>query len=394
MRGEPQTWPEGFADGGSQRGAALILASLRGVSPRRLLALGCEMGTAKRTLSAFAEGRIGSDADRRIASTVTAADVVAACSACGARPIVVGDPGYPASLHDLADPPLAIFVRGGDLAPTATSVAVVGARQSSVRGTDLARALGSALAEVGITVVSGAARGIDAAAHLGALDVGGPTVAVLGSGIDVSYPRASGGLLRRIAEAGALVSEYPPGVPAEAFRFPARNRIIAALARALVVVEGEDGSGSLITADHALDLGRDVSAVPGAVTDVLAGATNALIREGARLVRGPDDLLADLGVVSALRADVPTTDEPPVSDETARVLAAVGRWDLPEAIARAADLDLRRVMAILVGLEVRGAVRASGGRYRPRALRGSGSLHPGSTVATSGRTADRPARSR
>lgn len=391
MHAEPVTWPEGFAASPRDRASALVLSSLRGTSPRRLLAIGRSEGSASRTLAAFREGRVGSEADRAIARTVRPEDVREACAACGATAFTVGDASYPAALFDLADPPIVVFVRGErDLAPRESSVAVVGARRASARGSDIARSLGSSLAGAGIAVVSGAARGIDAAAHEGAIAVGGPTVAVLGSGIDVAYPRSTAHLLQRIGEIGTILSEYPPGVPAEAFRFPARNRLIAALARSLVIVEGEEGSGSLITADHALDLGREVSAVPGAVTDALSGAPNALIREGATLIRGADDLLADLGVQPA---GSPAGPEALTGDE-ARVLEAVGRWDLPEAIARAADLDLGRAMAILVGLEVRGAVRATGGRYELRPRSAVGSLQRGSTVATSGRTAVRPARSR
>src|SRR5205814_3118131 len=138
----------------------------------------------------------------------------------------------------------------------------------------------------------------DAAAHHGALRAGGPTVAVWGSGIDMPYPRRNATLFRDIRERGTVVSEYPPGTPAEPFRFPARNRIVAALSCAVVVVEGGEGSGSMITADHAMEIGRDVFAVPGLVTSPLSFAPHSLIREGAGLLRGPDDLLADLGMSS------------------------------------------------------------------------------------------------
>src|SRR5207344_3031694 len=136
----------------------------------------------------------------------------------------------------------------------------------------------------------------DACAHRGALDAGGQTVAVLGSGIDVDYPPRNGNLLRAIAGCGTVVSEYPPGVRAEPFRFPARNRLIAALSRAVVVVEGAGRSGTRITADHALELGLDVFAVPGPVTSPLAQTPLEMIRDGATMIRGADDLLADLGL--------------------------------------------------------------------------------------------------
>jgi DNA processing protein len=173
---------------------------------------------------------------------------------------------------------------------------MVGARNCSPAGAETAKAIARSLSRAGVRVVSGAARGIDKAAHLGALGGAGGTVAVLGCGIDVAYPNDNRTLLAEIASHGAVISEYPPGVPAEPFRFPARNRIVAALSRAVVVVEGADGSGSMITADHALEVGREVFAVPGPVTSPLSAVPLSLIRQGATLIRGPHDLLEDLGL--------------------------------------------------------------------------------------------------
>jgi DNA processing protein len=208
-------------------------------------------------------------------------------------------------------------------------------------------------------VVSGAARGIDSSAHRGALTGDGRTIAILGSGIDVLYPRGSSPLLARILEQGTLVSEYAPGVPAEAFRFPARNRLVAALGRALVVVEGAERSGSMISVDHALELGREVFAVPGAVTSELAQVPLALIREGATLIRGAEDLLHDLGIAARLAEGPP----PDLTDEDARVWRALGMTGLPDAIARSAGLSLPDVMTALLRLEIRGLARLVGGRY-------------------------------
>src|SRR5205809_6482365 len=156
---------------------------------------------------------------------------------------------------------------------------MVGARSCSSIGKEVATAFGRGLAGAGVCVVSGGARGIDAASHRGALRAGGRTIAVLGCGIDLLYPGQNRALLREVLGSGALVSEYPPGTPAEPFRFPARNRIVAALCRAVVVVEGARGSGSMITADHALDVGREVFAVPGAVSSPLAAVPLELIRD-------------------------------------------------------------------------------------------------------------------
>src|SRR5439155_8714700 len=188
------------------------------------------------------------------------------------------------------------FVGGSPVGGPERRVAVVGARNCSAAGTEMAGALVAALAAAGATVVGGAVRAMDACATESALASGGRTIAVLGSGIDVAYPRTNRSLIEAIAGTGSVVSEYPPGTPAEPFRFPARNRIVAALSSAVVIVEGAAGSGSMITADHALDVGRDVLAVPGGVSSPLAAVPLALIRDGATLVRGPRDLLGDLGL--------------------------------------------------------------------------------------------------
>lgn len=277
-----------------------------------------------------------------------------------------GEDGYPPQLLDLHDPPAGLYLRGGILPPRDRLIAMVGARACSAGGADIARAIARGLASAGFAVVSGAARGIDAASHEGSLEGGASTVAVLGSGIDVPYPRASAGLLGRIASGGTVASEYPPGVPAMAFRFPARNRIVVGLARALIVVEGEEGSGSLISAEHALDLGRDVLAVPGAVTNPLAAAPNALIRDGAALVRGVGDVLEELGVMRAADGPRPVQLTLDLPDLERRALAAVTDRVLPESVADALGLPVEQVLPVLFRLELAGLVRNVGGRLEPR----------------------------
>jgi DNA processing protein len=228
-------------------------------------------------------------------------------------------------------------------------------------------------------VLSGAARGLDSAAHEGALSVGGPTVAVLGSGIDVAYPKRSRPLLDRIIAAGAVVSEYPPGVPAQAFRFPARNRLVASIAEAVLVVEGAAGSGSLITADFALDLGRPVFAVPGPVTSPLSEVPLALIRDGAGLVRNAEDLLLDLGRLDPLAPGRAAAVAPASGAQAAagwlpagltalerRVAERLAGPTLPEVLADGLGCSLAEVLTAVVGLEVRGLVRTAGGRVERR----------------------------
>ena len=293
----------------------------------------------------------------------------AALEACGAREISVGERGFPVGLEPLSDPVAGLYVRGDAPAELVPAVAIVGARTCSRTGVEVARSLARGLARAGVVVVSGAARGIDSAGHEGALDAGGRTIAVLGSGIDVDYPRRNRELLARIAAQGAVVSEYPPGVPAEPYRFPARNRIIAALSRAVVIVEGGASSGSLITCRRALDLGREVFAVPGPVTSPLSEASHALVRDGARLIRSSEDLLADLGLAGTLAVDHQAPSAPPLpllSLAEEQVLGYLTGPTLAEHVADQLGWPIAQVVPALMQLEIKGVVRSIGGRYERR----------------------------
>jgi DNA processing protein len=273
-------------------------------------------------------------------------------------------PGYPPLLAELHDPPERLYLRGQPADTLARpAVAVVGARSCSPYGAQVARELGRALGGAGVVVVSGLARGIDGEAHRGALAGGGLTLAVLGCGIDRDYPRSHAELARRIAESGLIVSEYPPGVEPAPWRFPARNRIIAALALATVVVEARERSGALITADFALELGRDVFAVPGEITSALSNGTNDLLRQGAAPLLSAEDVLAVLGI------ELRPPPGPDVSAGAARVLAALsdGACDA-DGLARATGLASAAVAAALVELELAGLVAGADGLYRPTAL--------------------------
>ena len=204
-------------------------------------------------------------------------------------------------------PAAGLFLRGAAEAEllSRAAVAVVGARACSAYGAEVARMLGRELAAAGLVVVSGLARGVDGAAHRGALEAGGPTVAVLGCGIDRDYPAAHAGLAREIGEHGLVVSEYAPGVEPAPWRFPARNRIIAGLARATVVVEARERSGALITADLALEEGREVLACPGEITSALSAGTNALLRLGATPLTRVEDVLEVFGLEADGRSGSP-----------------------------------------------------------------------------------------
>ncbi len=352
-------WPRGFTRGRRNREAALVLSALAGMRPRVLLPIAVLAGSAAACLRLVAAGELGSAQDRRVSRVLRPERILEGLERCGARAIWWDDPEYPPQLRTIHDPPLLLYVRGGSLPEARSAVAVVGARRCTPLGRELARSLGRGLAEAGISVVSGAAAGIDSAAHEGALVPGGPTVAVLGGGIDGVGMGARAGLLARIERAGAVVSEYPPGVVPAGFRFPARNRIIAGLCRATVVVEGAERSGSLITGTHALEAGREVFAVPGAPTNPLAHAPLALIREGATLIRGPEDLLADLGLEGS------GAPAPVLTPVEARALQALAGPTLPERVAGELGVGLGDALAVLMGLELRGLVRSVGGRFEP-----------------------------
>jgi DNA processing protein len=263
----------------------------------------------------------------------------------------------------LNDPPVGIFCRGRTLSPEHRRVAIVGSRRPSPTGVEVARALAKGVVRAGLVVTSGGALGIDARAHEGALYAGGSTVAVLGCGIDRNYPATNRDLLRDIEARGTLVSEYPPGVPAEPFRFPARNRLIAGLSIGVVIVEGVAQSGTRSTADFASQVGIDVFGVPGAVTNQLSEAPNALIRDGARLIRNADDLLDDLGIEPAERSITPE-GLPPTE---AAVLGALERSMLAEEVATEAGIGIADAITALMGLELRGLITGEGGRYRAAA---------------------------
>jgi DNA processing protein len=271
------------------------------------------------------------------------------------------DGAYPALLAAIHDPPRELFVRGGgDPAQlSGPAVAVVGARACSSYGRAVARSLGRELAATGLVVVSGMARGIDGEAHRGALEAGGVTCAVLGCGVDRDYPAAHAELARRIRERGLVVSEYEPGVEPAPWRFPARNRIIAGLCRATVVVEARERSGALITADFALEEGREVLAVPGEITSALSNGTNALLRLGATPATSAADVLESFDLV-------PVDAEPAKLDPTTQALLdglRDGALTVDELV-RSSGVDAAEASAALVELELARQVALEDGVYR------------------------------
>ncbi len=296
----------------------------------------------------------------------------------GARVVAICDGEYPALLRESPDPPPVLFARGRPLGD-APVVALVGSRRATRTGLEAARIVAAGLARAGVIVVSGFAHGIDAAAHAAALEEGGETWGVLGCGVDVSYPAAHERLRARMLEGGALLSELPPGTTPEPWHFPVRNRIIAGCARVVVVVEAALKSGSLITARCAAEAGRDVAAVPGPVIGEYAGGSNALLKDGAILVRDAADVLRELPDEDLCRLrpgwlpDQGTAGRPPDDPDAARVLLALDEVEPRDADALAAvtGLSAARLSAALVLLELEGLAEALPGalfaRRRARA---------------------------
>ena len=254
---------------------------------------------------------------------------------------------------------------GPPLALPGRALGIVGARRAGAPALALARRLAAYAAGAGMCVVSGMALGVDAAGHLGALEADGATIAVLGCGPDVAYPRTNAGLYRRIVDSGLVLSEYGPGTPPAPWRFPARNRLIAALSDAVLVVEARARSGALITADHALDLGRDVLAVPGWAGSPAAAGTNGLLKAGAGMIENEDDLAAWLGL------DPPSQAAPPAADAALVEAAAAGPAHIEELAERLGQ-PAHELAAALSRLELDGWIgRDESGRYL--AIRGTGS---------------------
>ncbi len=281
-------------------------------------------------------------------------------SAIGVELVAEGDHGYPACLVELPDHPLWLFCKGEP--DVRAGVAVVGSRRATRYGIEIARTIGARVARAGWTVVSGLAAGVDTAAHTGAVGAAGRTTAVLGSGIDVWYPRRNRALGEQmIAGGGAVVSEFPPGTAPEPWRFPARNRIISGLADVVIVVEAAVRSGALITARLALEHGRTVMAIPGDLSRETSAGTNLLIRDGAHPVTELDALIEELELVLGAAPAAST----PSGDQREGLLAHLGPVSVPiDDLAASAGLRVDQLMIQLTHLELAGKVSVEGGSVR------------------------------
>ncbi|MGZ8379852.1 MAG: DNA-processing protein DprA [Gemmatirosa sp.] len=337
------------------RRAALALACAPGVGPVRWRALlHRHAGAARAALHDALPER-----STRDAALATADGRLGRGAAAQLRLTLLGEPDYPTTLLDLTDAPPALWSRGDPAHACARAVALVGTRVPTAYGLRCARALGAALARAGAVVVSGMARGIDGAAHEAALDAGGPSIAVLGTGADIAYPAAHRRLHARLARDGLVLSESPPGSAAVPGAFPRRNRLIAALASVTVVVEAGAKSGALITATHAMELGRTVAAVPGPIDAPSSGGANGLLRDGAHLLAAVDDVLTLAGCAAPAR-DGAAGIAPAGLGADERAL-----WDALQAPASGADalvdrtgLPVRRCIAALTALELAGLIES------------------------------------
>lgn len=360
----------------------LQLIRSRRVGPSTFYRLLAEYGSADAALSALPDiaAKAGVKDYTPHSEIDTRREYLRGCEA-GARLLAIGTPDYPRALARIDGAPPLLWCLGNPRLAARPTLAVVGARNASSLGLRMTRALAGDLAKAGYVIASGAARGIDRAAHEAALQTG--TIAVLAGGVDVPYPREHAGLLRDIARQGAVLSEQPPGLVPQARNFPQRNRLISGLSRALIVIEAAAKSGSLITARDALDQGRDVLAVPGHPFDPRAGGTNQLLRDGATLIRGADDVIDALGTAPipehhpgvppdeptppapSPERPRPTASRPAPSDNAAaeaRILALLSTSPIEEnQLIRDLDLPAAAVGPMLTELEMLGRITRSPG---------------------------------
>ncbi len=282
--------------------------------------------------------------------------------------ITLDDPAYPEGLKRINSAPPMLYVKGDLRESDKFGIAIVGSRASSHYGMQVAEKMGHRLASTGLTVVSGMARGVDTASHTGALNAGGRTIAVLGSGIDVPYPAANRGLMKKIESSGAVISEFPMGTLPNKENFPRRNRIISALSLGVVVIEASLDSGSLITVGYALEQGKEVFAVPGNITSGTSRGTNDLIKKGARLVEHAEEVIDELRpqLKGILREERLNSQKPlpAMTGDEKRVYNHLGTEPRHiDTIIREINISTGRALSLLLGLELKGIVRQSEGKH-------------------------------
>lgn len=275
----------------------------------------------------------------------------------GIKCLSIENAEYPKLLRNLYDPPIVLYILGDVPRQDEWMIAVIGARQCSSYGRQVSKMLSRGMASAGLTVVSGMARGSDSAAHWGALEEGGRTFAILGCGVDICYPRENMDLYTEISRHGGIISELPPGTKPEGYQFPRRNRIIAALSQGIVVTEAKQQSGTLITVEHGLNLGKEIFAVPGRIDDALSEGCNQLIRSGAKLVLQPSDILEEFGILAReFKKNNITLDNSEKVVYASICLVPRSADD----IADMTGMDVQRVIHHLVSMELKGIIHRVG----------------------------------
>ena len=341
---------------------------VKGIGPARVRRLLDHFGDLALAWQAPPEALAQAGLDRRSCENLQAARsaidldrVLERVEQAGLKVLTWESPDYPVNLLNIAQPPPVLYVKGALTAADEWAVALVGTRQASAYGREVAHQLATALAASGVTVVSGLARGVDIVAHRAALEAGGRTIAVLGSGLDHIYPAEHQPVADRMAEAGALVSDYPLGTLPESANFPPRNRIISGLAKGVVVVEAAEGSGALITAEFAAEQGRDVFAVPGSILARGCRGTNRLIQQGAKMVLGAGDILEELNL-SLVAEHTQARVALPADETEKRVLARLSAEPVHvDDLGVQLNLPIAEVSSALALMELKGMVRQVGG---------------------------------
>lgn len=361
-----------------ERAYWVVLSMATGIGPVRFQRLLEICGGARRAwqatdleLATAGLERRTADSLRRLRERTSPESVAARLTKLGIRALTLLDDEYPALLKQVVDPPPVLFVRGRLGPDDGLAVALVGTRRATSYGQAVAQRLARDLANAGVTIISGLAKGVDTQAHYAALDAGGRTVAVLGNGLDQVYPPENAGLASQIvdSDAGAVVSEFAPGVPPDAVNFPRRNRIISGLSIATVIVEAGERSGALITADFALEQGREVLAVPGSILSPMSLGSNELLKQGATPVTSAQDILDALRPPHEQAATAPLARHLPESgsQESTVWQALGGEPRHVDDLARSLSVGPGDVSALLTLLELRGLARQVGPMLYTRA---------------------------
>lgn len=341
--------------------AIIALQRIKGIAP----AIKQRLMEGKESISSLFEGKATNNdegAYKKITAFKGWNDVVRdlkVIKEMGVHVLTIRDSEYPVQLRNIPDAPLVLYKKG-ELKIGPDTVAIVGSRRASFESINMAEKIAQTLSSEGITVISGLARGVDAAAHRGALKEKGKTVGVLGCGIDICYPTENRSLFEKMGQEGCILTEYSPGEPPMQHHFPARNRIIAGLSKGVLVVEASQRSGSLITARLGLEYGREVMAIPGSIFDEGYRGANSLIKQGARLIDGMDDIIATCFPNLTLKKE----KQVDLSDDERYIYGIIGSTKIHvDEVIEKSSMETRHVMAILTSLELKDAIRGIPGGF-------------------------------